>query len=56
MSKDTATEKVLHRFTPATYAELERQMPKPIAGNEQQTAFNLGVQHVLYVLRQGFVA
>ncbi|QOC54224.1 hypothetical protein Atoyac13_44 [Aeromonas phage Atoyac13] len=56
MSNNTATEKVLHRLSPAAYAELERKLPPPVAGSEQQTAFNLGVQHVLHILRQGFVA
>lgn len=49
------TVKEIHRLTPQAYRELERQMPKPTAGTEQQTAFNLGVQHVLQALRNGFV-
>ncbi|AKQ07691.1 hypothetical protein [Yersinia phage vB_YenP_ISAO8] len=55
MSDKTVTEKEVHRLTWAAYQQLEKQMPKPIAGNEQQTAFNLGVQHVLAHLRNGFV-
>ncbi|CCI88412.2 hypothetical protein BN110_040 [Yersinia phage phiR8-01] len=55
MSNTTET-KVTHRLTPEAYAQLEKQMPKPVSGTEMQTAFNLGVQHVLAALRQGFVA
>ncbi|AZQ96399.1 hypothetical protein ZPAH7B_orf00018 [Aeromonas phage ZPAH7B] len=51
-----AESKVVHRLTPEAYRELESKLPKPIAGPNDQTAFNLGIQHVLAVLRQGFVA
>ncbi|QYW05833.1 hypothetical protein [Vibrio phage vB_VpaP_G1] len=53
MANDQAKE--THRLTPAAYKQLEQQLPKPNVGNEQQTAFNLGVQHVLRLLRDGFV-
>lgn len=48
--------KSVHRLTPEAYRQLESKLPKPLAGPNDQTAFNLGVQHVLAVLREGFVA
>uniref|UniRef100_A0AB74UNZ1 Uncharacterized protein n=1 Tax=Aeromonas phage vB_AdhaP_MF TaxID=3367373 RepID=A0AB74UNZ1_9CAUD len=52
----SAEVKHVHRLTPEAYRELESKLPKPIAGPNDQTAFNLGIQHVLSVLRAGFVA
>lgn len=47
--------KYVHRLTPEAYRELESKLPKPLAGPNDQTAFNLGIQHVLSVIRAGFV-
>lgn len=45
----------VQRLTWPVYMQLERQMPAPIAKDEVQAAFNLGVQHVLAALRKGIV-
>ncbi|AWH15414.1 hypothetical protein [Aeromonas phage 25AhydR2PP] len=54
--KDIPVEvKYMHRLTPEAYRQLEMKLPKPLAGPNDQTAFNLGIQHVLSVIREGFV-
>lgn len=48
----------LTRLDQRTYAELERQCPKPHCGQDtspHQAAYLLGVQFVLEKLRTGFV-
>lgn len=49
--------KVIHRLSPEAYAQLEKLLPQPTAPNDgTRAAYQLGVQYVLQVLRQGFVA
>lgn len=56
MSNKTETQiRIVHKLSPGVYADLERKCGVPVAGTPEQTAFNLGVQHVLYLLRQGLV-
>lgn len=56
MTQQTS-EKSVHRLTPEAYRQLERMLPPPGCPKDgTQAAFNLGVQHVLAVLRGGFVA
>lgn len=46
-----------HRLTPAAYKQLEQQLPKPVNPTDGiAAAYNLGIQHVLSILRNGFVA
>lgn len=53
MSEET---KVVHRLSAEAYAQLEKQLPQPTAPNDgTRAAYQLGVQYVLQVLRQGFV-
>lgn len=50
--------KTFARLTPEVYADLERKLPAPFVARdttELQAAFNLGVQHVLKLLREGYV-
>lgn len=55
MTQQTS-EKSVHRLTPEAYRQLERMLPPPGCPKDgTQAAFNLGVQHVLAVLRGGFV-
>ena len=45
------------RFTPEVYRDLAAKLPRPVVDErttQLQAAFNLGVQHVLGVIRDGF--
>lgn len=54
--KPLVNEVVTHRLTPEAYRELEGKLPKPTNPNDGiAAAYNLGIQHVLSVLRNGFV-
>lgn len=47
------------RLDPVQYNNLERRLPGPVVGKdttELQVAYNLGVQAVLKLLREGFVS
>lgn len=47
------------RLDPVQYSTLERQLPGPVIGKdttELQVAYNLGVQAVLKLLREGYVS
>ena len=47
------------RLDPVQYAALEKVLPGPVVGRdttELQVAYNLGVQAVLKLLREGFVS
>jgi hypothetical protein len=49
---------LLNRLSPEVYRDLESKLPRPaLSGdaNPTQAAYLLGVQHVLGVLRAGFV-
>jgi len=49
---------MLNRLSPEVYRDLESKLPRPaLSGdaNPTQAAYLLGVQHVLGVLRAGFV-
>lgn len=57
MSKpeDKVTE--VHRLTPAAYRQLEKALPAASVPKDGTTAaYQLGIQYVLSVLRNGFVA
>jgi hypothetical protein len=54
----TDTQQVV-RLSPEMYEHLEKQLPAPQVNRlttELEAGFNLGVQHVLKLLRTGFVA
>ncbi|AOT25395.1 hypothetical protein QLL94_gp29 [Pectobacterium phage PP2] len=56
MSKEQDV-KVLHRLSPEAYRQLEQKLPQPATpADGTQAAYNLGIQYVLKVLRDGFVA
>lgn len=45
-----------HRLSAESYTQLEKQLPKPVNPTDGiAAAYNLGIQHVLSVLRNGFV-
>lgn len=47
------------RLDPRQYATLESKLPGPVVGRdttELQVAYNLGVQAVLKLLREGYVS
>ena len=47
------------RLDPVQYATLESKLPGPVVGRdttELQVAYNLGVQAVLKLLREGYVS
>lgn len=47
------------RLDPVQYNNLERHLPGPVVGKdttELQVAYNLGVQAVLKLLREGYVS
>lgn len=47
----------VHRLTSQAYKQLEQSLPKPVNPTDGiAAAYNLGIQHVLSVLRNGFVA
>lgn len=57
MSKpeDKVTE--VHRLTPAAYRQLEKALPAAsVPKDGTAAAYQLGIQYVLSVLRNGFVA
>ncbi|WWY65363.1 hypothetical protein [Escherichia phage vB_EcoP_LHP] len=58
MAKQQETEvQVIHRLSPEAYAQLEKLLPQATAPTDgTRAAYQLGVQYVLQVLRQGFVA
>lgn len=48
---------VIIRLQPDVYKQLEDSLPAPVVGattTEHQTAFALGIQHVLKKLRDGY--
>lgn len=50
--------KQVQRLTPEVYADLERQLPKMAVTNDtspMQAGYQLGVQTVLRLLREGYV-
>ena len=57
MDKQQQEVKAIHRLTPEAYRELEKKLPNPATPVDgTQAAYNLGIQYVLKVLRDGFVA
>lgn len=50
-----STDKVVHRLSREAYEQLEKQLPQPTAPLDgTRAAYQLGIQYVLQVLRQGF--
>ena len=50
--------KTVLRLDQQAYRDLEKQLPQPVVGqndNPQSSAYRLGIQHVLQKLRDGFV-
>ena len=58
MDSPDSTEQVITRLSEDVYKQLESTMPQPFVSTtttDLQAGFALGVQHVLGVLRRGFV-
>lgn len=56
MSKTPETVTEIHRLTPEAYRQLEQKLPAAsLPRDGVAAAYSLGIQHVLSVLREGFV-
>lgn len=54
LTKTEKKEVLMHKLTPNAYKALEDKCPYPCLDSRGNADFNLGVQYVLRLLREGF--